>query len=161
MLLFLRRSRVSFGPCVEREKTEVNDNIGTRVYRHHGISASNAREARVLVDMPSESDLNAHIEDLDDRKQYLENDAVYQKVVQDRLTGGYSFPREEVGHDVAVESMAAIAEEKDRILRFKTETKNISGMVSHASGTCRAIPSRTYEDGALVLMDWALLESAR
>lgn len=131
------------------------------MYRNHGISASNAREARVLVDMPSESDLNAHIDDLDDRKQYLENDAVYQKVVQDRLTGGYSFPREEVGHDVAVESMAAIAEEKDRILRFKTETKNISGMVSHASGTCRAIPSRTYEDGALVLMDWALLESAR
>lgn len=54
--------------------------------------------------------------------------------------------------------MAAIAQEKDRIHRFQKQIGDIGGVVSFAPDTCWAISSHTSDDGALVVMDWALLK---
>lgn len=122
------------------------------------MSASNIREARALVGVPSESGLKTHLEDCDKLKQTLDNDVPYLNVVQDRLADGFSFSKEEACHDATLESMATIANEEDQIRRFKTGIGNIKGVADHVSGTYCAIPSRTYEHGALFVMDWALLK---
>lgn len=77
--------------------------ISTVVYRHKGISAANAKEARILMDMPSKSDINAHLEDCDKGRQALALDPIYLKVMQDEVTGQFSFPKEKAGHDAVLE----------------------------------------------------------
>lgn len=70
---------------------------------HKGISAANAKEARILMDMPSKSDINAHLEDCDKGRQALALDPIYLKVMQDEVTGQFSFPKEKAGHDAVLE----------------------------------------------------------
>lgn len=68
------------------------------------------------------------------------------------------FGQDKAWYNVVKQSMKAIDTEKEEISQYKAQGQNVAGAVRYALGACRVIPSHTYADSALVIMDWALLK---
>lgn len=133
-------------------QASINTNIETLAFRHHGFPITSGD--KLMIQMPSSSDLAEHASDLKHGEQSLKVNEGYQKVRQDRRTDGFSKPRELAWHGNLKRSINSIKKQVKKVRKFQARQRASS--VEYASGTCCAVPSKTYAEPKLVVMDWAL-----
>lgn len=130
----------------------INTNIEIMAFRHHSFPITS--RDKLMIQMPSSSDLVEHASDLKHSKQSLNAKDGFQKVQQDHQTNGFSMLQELAWHRNFKRSINSIKKQVKKVQKFQARQRASS--VEYASGTCCAVPSKTYAEPELVVMDWAL-----
>lgn len=87
----------------------------------------------------------------------LENDGVYLRAI-DLKAAGMLYGQVKSWYKTVSSLIEALKEERKQLGEYKKMNSSITSAVRYASGACCSIPSRTYSNGDLVVMDWALVK---